>query len=238
MLFLTLIALCLSPAECEKIAEKIWHNECRGKVEELTTWHEREEFPSLGIGHFIWYPEGVHLGFEEQFPLFLLFAKQQGLTLPAWLEEGKCPWATREAFMEELQSDRMKELRQFLLETKAVQAAFIAERVEKVLPKLCEQSEQKEKVVSHFHALTTTSQGLYAVTDYLNFKGEGILPTERYNGQGWGLLQVLEGMENGSLEEFVKVARDVLERRVKNSPPERQEERRLQGWFVRLESYR
>ena len=30
--------------------------------------------------------------------------------------------------------------------------------------------------------------------DYVNFKGEGVLETERYRGRGWGLLQVLEGM--------------------------------------------
>ena len=28
--------------------------------------------------------------------------------------------------------------------------------------------------------------------DYVNFKGEGVSSSERYRGQGWGLLQVLE----------------------------------------------
>ena len=27
--------------------------------------------------------------------------------------------------------------------------------------------------------------------DYVNFKGDGLKPTERYKGEGWGLLQVL-----------------------------------------------
>jgi hypothetical protein len=29
-----------------------------GSITGLTTWNAGEEFPSLGIGHFIWYPAG------------------------------------------------------------------------------------------------------------------------------------------------------------------------------------
>ena len=78
--------------------------------------------------------------------------------------------------------------------------------------------------------------------DYVNFKGEGTLETERYNGQGWGLLQILEGMngtEQGmpALEEFAAGAQRVLLRRVGNSPPERGEKRWIPGWRNRIKTY-
>ncbi|MGB2693511.1 MAG: hypothetical protein WBC96_13555, partial [Thermodesulfobacteriota bacterium] len=46
----------VSDYELEKIGQLIFINEGAGKVENLTTWNEGEEFASLGIGHFIWYP--------------------------------------------------------------------------------------------------------------------------------------------------------------------------------------
>jgi hypothetical protein len=75
----------------------------------------------------------------------------------------------------------------------------------------------------------------------VNFKGEGILPTERYQGQGWGLLQVLESMHGTSdaaaPAEFAKAAKATLIRRVHNAPAERHETRWLTGWIRRVNSY-
>jgi hypothetical protein len=87
-----------------------------------------------------------------------------------------------------------------------------------------------------------TSQGCYALVDYVNFKGEGVLHTERYQGQGWGLLQVLEGMHGtggdaAAVEEFSRSAKTILMRRVRNAPPQRHESRWLSGWLQRVNSY-
>jgi hypothetical protein len=76
----------------------------------------------------------------------------------------------------------------------------------------------------------------------VNFKGEGVLHTERYRGEGWGLLQVLEQMQGTSngqnaVAGFSNAAGAVLIRRVKNSPPERHESRWLPGWLNRVKSY-
>ena len=76
--------------------------------------------------------------------------------------------------------------------------------------------------------------------DYVNFKGEGTNPSERYKGEGWGLLQVLGGMHGsgpGAAHEFGVSAAEVLTRRVRNSPPERKEERWLEGWKSRVRAY-
>jgi len=84
---------------------------------------------------------------------------------------------------------------------------------------------------------------MYPLLDYVNFKGEGISPTEQYQGQGWGLLQVLQEMRDvpageAALNEFARAAEQVLRRRVYNSPRERNEDRFLPGWMNRIKSYR
>ncbi len=94
-----------------------------------------------------------------------------------------------------------------------------------------------------FHRVAETPQGIYALTDYVNFKGEGISGTERYQGQGWGLLQVLQQMPGNTSDpimEFADVAECVLTRRIRNAPQKRHaiEARWLPGWEVRIETYR
>ena len=89
--------------------------------------------------------------------------------------------------------------------------------------------------------LARTPQGCYALVDYVNFKGEGVLHTERYQGQGWGLLQVLESMhgtcEAAAVDEFSSAAKAILTRRVRNAPTQRHESRWLTGWIRRVNSY-
>src|SRR5438552_18973326 len=60
-------AIALSHAEALRIGKRIWQNECNGTVAGLTSWNTGEDFASLGIGHFIWYPEGRRGPFEESF---------------------------------------------------------------------------------------------------------------------------------------------------------------------------
>jgi hypothetical protein len=47
----------LTQEQAQTIGRQIWKNECGGTQEGLTSWNKGEEFPSLGIGHFIWYPK-------------------------------------------------------------------------------------------------------------------------------------------------------------------------------------
>ena len=58
----------LSGCDLERIGKRIWQNEAAGSVEGLTSWNSGEDFASLGIGHFIWYPAGPDGPFEESFP--------------------------------------------------------------------------------------------------------------------------------------------------------------------------
>jgi hypothetical protein len=89
-----------------------------------------------------------------------------------------------------------------------------------------------------------TPEGTFCLIDYVNFKGEGTNAKERYKGQGWGLLQVLQAMgESPSSHtawnvQFSEAAKRVLSRRVANAPPERNERQWLKGWHSRCESYK
>lgn len=233
----------LSDKEIAFVADKIFQNECGGNEMALVSWNRGEAFPSLGIGHFIWYPQDVRGPFTESFPALLAFAEKEGKALPAGLSPRiSAPWSSREQFLAQLHSPLTTAIRNWLKSTRDIQAKFIIRRFNRAVPRLLEHtppSEQKH-VAARIQALLASAQGAYALIDYTNFKGEGINPGERYRNQGWGLLQVLQGMADGTdiLNAFADSAAAVLERRIENSPPEWGEKRWRAGWLSRIDSYR
>lgn len=242
----TLRAIELSPAEAKRIGQKIWQNECNGTVAGLTSWNSGENFASLGIGHFIWYPKGVRGPFDESFPELVDFVAKRGARLPEIVLQNRdgCPWRTKAEFTAAQDTAAMKGLRRFLVDTIDLQTQFLIRRLEQALPKMlaAAPSDERPRIRERFEQVGSTSQGAYALIDYVNFKGEGVLDTERYGGQGWGLLQVLQGMNDTSAgpaaaREFSASAGRVLNRRVKNSPPARNEARWLAGWLARVKGY-
>jgi len=239
--------LCIPEDELELIGELIFINEGAGKVENLTAWNEGEEFASLGIGHFIWFPRGEEYRFYETFPVVLKFLRQRGAVVPEWIEEmpdPELPWSTREEFYSDFESPRMVSLREFLLDTVPLQTLFMAQRLQHSLPKILNAAPEgdREHIKAQFYRVAETPMGMYVLVDYVNFKGEGIVESERYNAQGWGLLQVLTEMKGTgpgtpALQEFAEKAEFVLVRRVGNSPPERNEKRWIPGWRNRIKTY-
>jgi hypothetical protein len=240
-----LAAINVSQTEAMRIGRKVWQNECNGTISGLTSWNAGENFASLGIGHFIWYPQGTQGPFEESFPELVKFMAAQGAKLPDLLVcsgELHCPWKSRSEFLRAEQTPEMKQLRQFLIATIDLQAQFLINRLQNALPKMLEETapSDRTKLERRFQRLAGSPRGCFAMVDYVNFKGEGVLPTERYKGQGWGLLQVLEQMGDTNavpVEAFSRAAVEVLKRRVANSPPERNESRWLSGWIHRVTSY-
>jgi len=229
-------------AEADRIGQKIWRNECGGTRDGLTAWNKGEDFPSLGIGHFIWYPSGKRGPFKESFPALKDYLQSQGVELPGWLAAAKaCPWTDRASFMADFRSPRLEELRSLLASTVGQQARFAALRLEAALPKMLAAAPagEREKIRRNFYRVANAPGGLYPLMDYVNFKGEGTSPTERYQGEGWGLAQVLAGMsDSGSpTASFAESADRVLTRRVELSPPARGEKRWLPGWRNRLATY-
>lgn len=236
----------LEPAQLNWIGERIFTNECNRQPECLTAWNTGEDFPSMGIGHFIWYREGQDSIYRESFPNLLAYLQRHGEDLPGWIIEAdyNAPWTDRDQFLAELHEQRLNELRALLSRTIGLQTAFIVERFQASRALLQDHADpaMRAEIDRRFLAVAnaTPPYGLYALIDYVNFKGEGINTSERYRQQGWGLMQVLEQMPQTTaspLAEFVAAARQVLEKRVENAPSGRNESRWLAGWNARLDTY-
>lgn len=234
----------LSREAAAQIGKKIWKNECGGTVSGLTSWNKGESFASLGIGHFIWYPKGQEGPYEESWPPLIEFMKKRDVAIPAWVKNTKdCPWTTLADFEAAKNSAKMNELRQFLANTVETQTDFIVQRLQSALPKMKKAASNKTeqaRIERNFFAVAESPQGVYALIDYVNFKGEGVNPKERYKGQGWGLAQVLSGMKAApsgpaAATEFGESAKRTLQRRVDNAPKD--ESRWINGWFNRCNSY-
>ena len=112
------------------------------------------------------------------------------------------------------------------------------------LPKLlaAAPASDRARLQSNYNKVASTANGSYALIDYVNFKGDGTKTSERYNGKGWGLLQVLGNMKEVSsgrpaAAEFSASAKRMLDRRITNSPPARGESRWREGWHNRCNTY-
>jgi hypothetical protein len=237
----------------KQIGQKIWLNETGGKPDAITSWSANEEFASLGIGHFIWFPVGKWLPFEESFPVLLEFMRKKNVHLPAWLDQTQIPanpWTSRAEFRKNANSPQMKELRQFLLDTVAEQTQFMVARAQGAMEKILKTTPdgtEREHIVIQFTRVIRASENFYPLIDYINFKGEGTNPNEaamdRETGrrQGWGLKQVLLKMNGETSDpkavraEFADAAQFVLQQRIRNLPSNRVFE---VGWLRRVATYR
>ncbi len=230
----------VSEQEALDIAAKIWRNESNNDLDKLVWWNKGEEFASVGIGHFIWFPANYAGPFKESFPHLLTFMRSRGVDMPKWLLS-PCPWPDYDAFHADPFEPRRRQLSLLLLDTFALQAQFLVARLNSALPSVVRRADDSKHVQARIEELTTTRAGRYALIDYVNFKGEGLQHQEAYAGHGWGLLQVLSRMRAEShipsVVRFSRAAALVLSERVDNAPPARREERWLSGWLKRVERY-
>lgn len=237
LFFLLPMSLCaLTLQEKQVIGERIWKNESNRTEKGLTSWNAGEAFASMGIGHFIWFPEGCKSPFQETFPSLLFFLREKGVEIPLWAMKG-CPWGDREAFYRDFDGAKLEQMRSILASTVALQAEYIVDRFGSSM----QNALVTPKIKRAYERLIRTPQGVFAMIDYLNFKGDGLSEKERYQGVGWGLMQVLAEMGEAHKDpvcDFIASAKKTLERRVELSAPERDEKRWLPGWFKRIESYR
>ena len=237
----------LSPYELNVIADKIYKNETNGNPKYIMYWSPHENFASLGIGHFIWYPAGQPKRFDETFPAMIDYFIANRVEIPQWLKAVRktgAPWKDKATFERARQDKQFQQLKYLLLNTKALQTQFFFDRLHASIPEIVNYVAPKyhKHIVNNYNALAATKGGWYPLIDYINFKGKGIKSTERYKNQGWGLLQVLQTMRPVNpgpfaLMEFSRAAQAVLERRVRNSPPQKNEQRWLKGWTKRTKSY-
>lgn len=237
----------LQSEDARWISNMIFQNECQREVLCLISWNEGEDFLSMGIGHFIWYPKGRVDRYRESFPDLIQYLEANHQKIPEsvkkMMRDGP-PWKTRREFRYARFGKEAAELREFLKETMGLQAMYMLHRFQKSVLQMLEDADpiQRTILVEKILSLSQSRQGIYAMIDYLNFKGDGLSQKERYQGQGWGLMQVFTEMNwpagaEGSDFEFVEAARRVLQRRVINSPAERQESRWILGWENRVKTY-
>ncbi|MFC4258676.1 hypothetical protein ACFOZ5_06460 [Marinobacter lacisalsi] len=240
--------LVITDSQLEWVGRQVFRNECDLRPSCLVHWNRGEPFPSLGIGHFIWYPVGGGGPFVESFPSLVAYMGAQDVDVPQWLlrqaPEG-APWPDREAFLRAEQEDsRVDQLRQLLSATPAVQAAFLMSRARDAMTDVVAASDNPGRTRAKINALTMTPGGTYALIDYVNFKGEGLAESERYRGVGWGLLQVLEAMPEKELatvtvlEQFREAAAKVLTSRAELAERPIEREQWLAGWLKRVDTYR
>jgi len=225
------------------IGMQIWNNENGGKISGLIAWNKGEKCASLGIGHFTWYPF-PHGTWQDGFPQFLKYLATNNIALPTWLNGDLAKyaiWQDRQEFLEVQSSPRMKELQQFMQNTIAMQARFMAHQLEIVLPKLLAKIPPYERpyVCEQFYKLARMPAGLYAMIDYLNFRGTGAITNENHN---MGLLQVLRDMryapKNATpLEAFIWSAKNAITRHLANAPDDTYETHWIVGWLKRVDRY-
>lgn len=237
----------ITPQEALEIGVKIWYNECAGTISGLTTWNDGESFASVGIGHFIWYPYGKAHVYSDSFTGLLRYMQQRGAVIPAWLQGNwtpYCPWNNREEFLAAQDSPQLVELRQFLIRTIPLQTEYMILRMEESLPRMIASMPPEERpyIREQIARIASTPLGVYALVDYVNFKGAGVTSYGRYDERGWGLLEVLENMKYAprymnEQEAFVWSANQVLTRRVIHEPYYRHDWLWLDGWRNRLKTY-
>lgn len=248
----------LSRQEKEWIGNKVYRNECAANPKYLIHWGKGEEFPSLGIAHFIWYPQDVTGPFQQTFPEMVEFVSKYQAP-PSWLSHLKnfnAPWANAAELAETRNSQPIKDLQAWLLETKAYQAEFVVGQFQKRLDQYFKNHPEVETthIVRVINKLLEFKEGRFALIDYVNFKGVGNAQ-EQYQGEQWGLISVLSEMtrvENESLKSltsiesisqdellrlFVESAKKRLQLRVELAPEQRNERRWIKGWFKRLDGY-
>ena len=238
------------------IAQRVFDNETGGDPRYLVHWNEGEDFPSLGIGHFIWFPAGVDAPFDESFPAMSAWvreATEARIPFPDWLaalDPFAAPWPSREAFYADFASAEIDSLRAWLDATRFAQAQYLVANFESRWNALTLAEGDKAALTALLRCLKTTREGLFAILDYANFKGLGSNPRERYDGHGWGLVQVLRDTRalvagdarkddpRTLLDAFSRAAAARLRRRAELAPPERQEARWVPGWTRRVRAYR
>lgn len=242
----------LDMTEMQWVGSKIYENECASKPENLIHWGVGEAFPSLGIGHFIWYPKGFSGPYHETFPEMVAYVRQYDRTAIRLLEHYPldAPWLKKDIMLKARQDRAYQQLQDWLLQTKSFQAMFIVEQFEERIDDYLQRhpkSDQLEGLVKLMNRLLKFKEGRFALIDYTNFKGIGN-SREKYNGEPWGLISVLleilkrePRIETANDEEliavFVSSAKHRLRLRVSNAPQDKDERRWLKGWFKRLDGY-
>ncbi len=223
------------------IVNRVWQNETGANRENYIFWNPEEAFPSLGIGHFIWYPNGVKLDFPDVFPQFVQYVQLKRASAVVPEVQGSCPWQSRAEFLNAKGGTVYSKIMAFLDQVVDLQKMYIVHAWQKGMSQVLTVSQRVSFVRNQILRLSQTQLGLYAMVDYVNFKGDGL-------SHSWGIMQVLEEMvEDQRMSVDLAFAAScwlALKRRVDTHPEDKKFASLLDlstsnpgGWIRRLASY-
>ena len=205
----------LTDKDKAKLITFVADKEFSGDWSQCVDWNKGEAFPSLGLGHYLWFPKGSQSPFEESFPKFIDYVVKntRGVRFPAILgmdSKGRiqpAPWSNRDEFLRTRHSQKTQELVTFLSEPKMrlIQLEYQMQRLKSIAgnmaafqgfpgdaPQLSTASQRSALLQELFRF----PNGIALLIHYPTFKGDGMKASERYtyNGKknGWGLFQVID----------------------------------------------
>ena len=223
----------------EMIAEMLFYNEGKNDNVNLIFWNSKENFASMGIGHFLWDAKSD----SDQFPKFIAYVKQKGIDVPKEFD-GEIPWKSKEELDNARLNGKLEHLYSFLtnpdvmkMQIEYVQQNFV---MDLFMTALNMEKSKEANVVKSLRRITQEPMGWYLLLDYANFKGMSSKQVEGYD-VSWGLVEVLYRMDDSGdvFKDFEKSADYVLTNRVKNAPSNKKsaDEEFLPGWKARISSY-
>jgi hypothetical protein len=213
------LKLNLTPELLHKLAANVLRNETGCRPMDIVKWNKNENFPSLGLMHSIWFPPGVNHAYGQSFPEMWQFLRKKALAagsppVPAFMQSEKtgAAWAETEFRVPDRETaDEIATLKKFLAEPKVLewQKEFIVRRAQKSFSRVLaaiEPGPKRQEAFSYLKRLLATDRGVISVIDYVNFKGEGLIPV-KVDGFtqpiSWGFRPVLEKMG--------KIERDLMD---------------------------
>ncbi len=120
----------VSKSAIKEATNRIYINETGGIKNNLVYWNKGEEFASLGIGHFIWFPKNYNGPFKESFPSLIGYYKEKNIELPSLFKDYTyCPWSNYDEFIKEKDNPKVLEAINFLDSTREVQGEFMINRL-------------------------------------------------------------------------------------------------------------
>jgi hypothetical protein len=160
-MYCTLNLPSLNTLSLAKIGNKVFMNETSGNKNKLVFWNHKEEFPSMGICHFVWLPPDCNISFlTDTFSIFLEFCTAKGVIIPSWLQKNqKCPWKDRADFVRSethSESWQMRKVRAFLSFHARLQTEFIIVNFLRSLPAVIDKLPEPMRGIEYCNLLLNT----------------------------------------------------------------------------------